>query len=415
MTCPEQWRSLRRGRAAAVLVAVSFASFVHVAQAHAQCERPSNLNATDASTPCTGTGITITWNAVPSAGGYRVYRNTVNASGTDQGGILIGSTGGTSYVDNTGTPFVTYWYSVRAFGGTCDDDSPVSFTESGSRAAIINAPAPTIPPALQTCAGVTLTWPSIAGNTGFDIGRSTSTSGPTEIVGSVPSFSTTFTDTTGNPGWNYYYYLRAKSVCGTGPFSATPSAFPIPTRGNRSGSPGSYTNPYVPSPDVPLWPDPSPARLCPNATVSIQLPEPALGPPSYTDSGAIFYQWRRNGVPIDPASNPTASMRRLRIDRFGWPPDVNNGVYDCVISNPCGSVVSASVTYRACAADFTCTPSQRVVDANDIFAFLDAWFARARLNGTGPYLADCNQDSAVTADDIFFFLDLWFEQTGNCP
>lgn len=64
----------------------------------------------------------------------------------------------------------------------------------------------------------------------------------------------------------------------------------------------------------------------------------------------------------------------------------------------------------ACSADINGTGG---VTADDIFAFLDAWFAQ---NGqTGPGLtADFNDSNDVTADDIFAFLDAWFAQNGAC-
>lgn len=59
-----------------------------------------------------------------------------------------------------------------------------------------------------------------------------------------------------------------------------------------------------------------------------------------------------------------------------------------------------------CAADFN---SDDTVSADDIFIFLDAWFAQAGGSGAG-LTADINADGAVSADDIFAFLDLWFSR-----
>lgn len=53
------------------------------------------------------------------------------------------------------------------------------------------------------------------------------------------------------------------------------------------------------------------------------------------------------------------------------------------------------------------------VNADDIFAYLDAWFAQ---NGqTGSSLsADADGNGTVNADDIFNFLDSWFAENGTC-
>jgi hypothetical protein len=63
-----------------------------------------------------------------------------------------------------------------------------------------------------------------------------------------------------------------------------------------------------------------------------------------------------------------------------------------------------------CPTDLNCSGT---VTADDIFAFLDAWFAQ---NGQiGPNLsADFNDNNEVSANDIFAFLDAWFTQNGVC-
>ena len=53
------------------------------------------------------------------------------------------------------------------------------------------------------------------------------------------------------------------------------------------------------------------------------------------------------------------------------------------------------------------------VNADDIFAFLDAWFVQNGLIASG-LSADINRDEQVNADDIFAFLDVWFAQQGVC-
>lgn len=61
-----------------------------------------------------------------------------------------------------------------------------------------------------------------------------------------------------------------------------------------------------------------------------------------------------------------------------------------------------------CIADFN---ESGGVTADDIFAYLDAWFAQNGQSGAG-HTADVNNDLVVSADDIFFFLDAWF---AGCP
>lgn len=63
-----------------------------------------------------------------------------------------------------------------------------------------------------------------------------------------------------------------------------------------------------------------------------------------------------------------------------------------------------------------------VVNATDLFVYLDIWFADNGTSCPGPppppdgCPADVNGDSVVNATDIFVYLDLWFAQNGmGCP
>jgi hypothetical protein len=49
------------------------------------------------------------------------------------------------------------------------------------------------------------------------------------------------------------------------------------------------------------------------------------------------------------------------------------------------------------------------VDADDLFVFLDAWFAGSITS------ANFNGDCCVDSDDLFAYLDAWFAQNGVCP
>lgn len=51
--------------------------------------------------------------------------------------------------------------------------------------------------------------------------------------------------------------------------------------------------------------------------------------------------------------------------------------------------------------------------ADDIFAYLDVWFAQTGQTGTN-LRADVNGSGSVTADDIFAFLDCWFNPPSGC-
>lgn len=137
------------------------------------------------------------------------------------------------------------------------------------------------------------------------------------------------------------------------------------------------------------------------------------------------WQWRRTGqsswIPVVEGVNGdgVASFRAsgsmsgsVSIADFFEPWNGNSQAIQlqCAVQNGCSSVVTDMASVSFCVGDFNCSGT---VDADDIFAFLDAWFAQSGSTGSN-LSADLNGDSTVTADDIFAFLDIWFGQAGIC-
>jgi hypothetical protein len=58
-------------------------------------------------------------------------------------------------------------------------------------------------------------------------------------------------------------------------------------------------------------------------------------------TGPFAYQWRKDGVPIQVATNPSSQFQILAVSNV-QPGDV--GSYDCVVSAPCGSVTSVAAS-----------------------------------------------------------------------
>lgn len=83
-------------------------------------------------------------------------------------------------------------------------------------------------------------------------------------------------------------------------------------------------------------------------------------------------------------------------------------------SSPGQSVVECGVdairiySLDTCPCDYDANIGK---DADDLFAFLDDWFAQNGQNGSG-LPADFNLSGGVDADDLFAFLDCWF---APCP
>jgi hypothetical protein len=88
-----------------------------------------------------------------------------------------------------------------------------------------------------------------------------------------------------------------------------------------------------------------------------------------------------------------------------------------------GSINSFAVQLATFAGGICSTPppcpgnhnGDSLVDADDLFAFLDDWFAQNGVCLTGCS-ANYTGDPLVDADDLFAYLDLWFLHNGDtCP
>ncbi len=105
---------------------------------------------------------------------------------------------------------------------------------------------------------------------------------------------------------------------------------------------------------------------------------------------AATYAWRHEGVAIDPQVVPSAASASLELGTID-PHEI--GLYDVVITNDCGEVVSALVTVTVCHADFDCSG---FVDLDDFSAFTTAF-------EVGDDNADFDGSGFVDIDDFTAF------------
>ncbi|MBS0197943.1 MAG: hypothetical protein JSR77_14400 [Planctomycetes bacterium] len=115
-----------------------------------------------------------------------------------------------------------------------------------------------------------------------------------------------------------------------------------------------------------------------------------------TSDSAVSYQWRKDGNAIDLATNPSAATATLS---FAGTAAADEGVYDCVVTNGCGSATSLPAVLTVCTGDFNCDGG---ADGADIEAFFAAW-------GAGAAVADINADGGVNGADIGAFFDVWVQ------
>jgi autotransporter-associated beta strand protein len=188
---------------------------------------PSGLTVTS-----TNNAVTFTWNAVPGAAFYTVYRGTVvNVLGyVPFYTILSDTTTSPTYTDASGTLGCTYSYFVTATsaGGTSANSSNVTGKPV--------PPPPAVPPAnVQLTDNITssnqsptITWSPVSGAVGYILFRANNTNGPFNFPGNYIQSMTTTTYTDANLSTNtlFAYEVVAMNAGGVSGASAVVSTAP---------------------------------------------------------------------------------------------------------------------------------------------------------------------------------------------
>ena len=159
-------------------------------------DAPANVTAGTIDT----SNIQITWDMVTDAAGYYVFR------GVTENGLYaqVGDTPNTWFTDTHLAPNTTYYYKVAAYNG--DDTGPLSASVRATTAS-----APDAPQNLRAEAAgpiqINTVWDSVNGAERYNVYRSTSPSGPYELVGLTASPS--YIDVGLTPNTVYYYLVTA--------------------------------------------------------------------------------------------------------------------------------------------------------------------------------------------------------------
>nr|MDQ3283339.1 lamin tail domain-containing protein [Acidobacteriota bacterium] len=198
---------------------------------------PSGLAAT------AGTShVQLSWSSTSGATSYNVKRSTTSGSGY----ATIATPATNSYDDTTaidGTPYF-YVISGSGAGGEGANSSEVMATPIAAPAGVVATPGN---------AHVQLNWNAVAGATGYDVRRST-TSGSGYVSIATPA-TNSYDDTTAANGTTYYYVVIATNANGISVPSTQVSGTPaLPGKivisqvygggGANTGTP-TYKNDYV--------------------------------------------------------------------------------------------------------------------------------------------------------------------------
>jgi fibronectin type 3 domain-containing protein len=155
--------------------------------------------------------LQLSWNPVPGAGEYAVYRSS---GGTP---ALYAIAGGNSFTDSAVKAGTVYTYAVSAID--IASESPLSTSATGE----VNQtplPAPVIAAATVSGAKVTVYWSLVTGAASYDVFRAVTGQQYYAIATAVKpgngSTSGTFTDLTAPEGVVSYYYICAVNATGIG-------------------------------------------------------------------------------------------------------------------------------------------------------------------------------------------------------
>ena len=154
----------------------------------------------------------LTWNAVPGATSYKVYRAT-SKSGTYS---LLGTVTTTSYTNTGAKEGTTYYYKVKAANGA--GESAYSNVVSGKVVVTPKPAAPVVKIGNSATSGKpVLTWNAVSGATSYKVYRAASQNGTYSLLGTVTV--TNYTNTGAKAGTTYWYKVKAVNSAGESPYS----------------------------------------------------------------------------------------------------------------------------------------------------------------------------------------------------
>jgi fibronectin type 3 domain-containing protein len=142
--------------------------------------------------------IRISWNAVPEATGYKIYRSS-SASGSY---TLLNSSPGTSYTDTGLSPLTTYYYKISTVHSKGESEQSNSVSAATPAEPSIQPPSG-ISASAQSASSIQVSWNAVSGATGYKVYRSDSASGSYALHGSASAPPYTDSGLSASSTWYY--------------------------------------------------------------------------------------------------------------------------------------------------------------------------------------------------------------------
>jgi fibronectin type 3 domain-containing protein len=171
------------------------------------------------------TSITVSWNSVSVAAGYRIYRSTTaNGTYTQVGAV---SSPATTYTNTDLTHDTTYYYKVSAFNSA--GESAQSAYDNTTTNAVISAAPTGVTAIAASSSSVTVSWSSVTGaTTGYHLYRSTTAEGIYIQVGPTLISATNYIDTGLSSATTYYYKVSVYNSAGESDRSSYAASMTLP-------------------------------------------------------------------------------------------------------------------------------------------------------------------------------------------
>lgn len=152
--------------------------------------------------------VKIGWYAASGASGYEIWR-----ASTSTGTYKLAGTSALTYFTDTGLATgSTYYYKVKAYAQAGSIKTYGPWSSFVSAKPVPAAPA-NVAAAPVSYSSIRVTWPAVAGATGYEVYRATSASGAYSRLTTTSARS--YTNTGVNTGTAYYYKVRAYRLVGS--------------------------------------------------------------------------------------------------------------------------------------------------------------------------------------------------------
>lgn len=172
--------------------------------------------------------IRLSWNTIPGANSYRIFRSTSKDGLYTH--IKTLPAGSTSYTNTSLSTGKQYYYKVDAYGTRFNKK-----TTSPLSAPAAAQPSVGVPQSVKlyhtTYTGIKLKWKKVSGASGYNIYRATSKNGKYSSIKRITKGSTvSYTNSKLKPNRNYYYKVRAyRTVSGKRLYGSYSSAKALKT------------------------------------------------------------------------------------------------------------------------------------------------------------------------------------------